>query len=169
MAFFEAGHEIGSHSVTHPNLAQISQEQLDYELTHSKQYLESIVGIGQVNNFATPYGAYSNNVIDNIRKYYNSQRSTDESYNSKDDFDANNIKVQNMTNTTELSEVVQWIEKAKTDKTWLVIVYHRIADNPGQYDATPENFYAQLRAIDDSDITVKTVADALSEINSQIN
>jgi len=33
--------------------------ELTYELTHSKSYLESLVGTGNVTSFATPFGAYN--------------------------------------------------------------------------------------------------------------
>jgi peptidoglycan/xylan/chitin deacetylase (PgdA/CDA1 family) len=48
------GHEIGSHTVTHANLASISQERLEDELMRSKQELEH--RCGPVQHFAWPYG-----------------------------------------------------------------------------------------------------------------
>ncbi len=41
---YAAGHEIGSHSVNHEDLRDLAPEELDYELQHSKAYLESITG-----------------------------------------------------------------------------------------------------------------------------
>ena len=40
------GHEIGSHSVTHPNLTTVSDSQLKSELVDSKATLEGIAGVG---------------------------------------------------------------------------------------------------------------------------
>jgi peptidoglycan/xylan/chitin deacetylase (PgdA/CDA1 family) len=53
------GHEIGSHSVTHPNLAAISLEQARHELLDSKKTLEDQLG-QQVRWFAYPYGGRQN-------------------------------------------------------------------------------------------------------------
>ena len=50
---------IGSHTVTHPNLACISDTDLRRELGDSKEQLEAILG-EDVDLFAFPYGAHSN-------------------------------------------------------------------------------------------------------------
>jgi peptidoglycan/xylan/chitin deacetylase (PgdA/CDA1 family) len=52
------GHIVGSHTMTHPNLAQIKEEEAYGELAESKQQLESQLGI-QVNHFAYPCPALS--------------------------------------------------------------------------------------------------------------
>ncbi|XGB41340.1 MAG: glycosyltransferase [Nodosilinea sp. LVE1205-7] len=48
------GHEIGSHTFTHPNIALISQQQLELELNSTQRLLESIVGRCSV-LFRPPY------------------------------------------------------------------------------------------------------------------
>ena len=53
--------EIGSHSMTHPNLDRIDQSELVYELTESKKQLESIVK-KKIFSVAFPDGAYNENV-----------------------------------------------------------------------------------------------------------
>jgi peptidoglycan/xylan/chitin deacetylase (PgdA/CDA1 family) len=50
------GHEIGSHSVTHPDMAQIPEEQTRYELLESKATLERELG-RPVRWFAYPFGS----------------------------------------------------------------------------------------------------------------
>ncbi len=54
----EKGMEIGSHSMTHPNLAKISLEQAAKEITQSKADLEALIG-GEVQFFSYPYGAFN--------------------------------------------------------------------------------------------------------------
>lgn len=49
------GHEIGSHSVSHPNLRRVGDGQLWHELTASREALEAITG-RSVDFFAYPYG-----------------------------------------------------------------------------------------------------------------
>jgi peptidoglycan/xylan/chitin deacetylase (PgdA/CDA1 family) len=169
LAFAQAGHEIGSHSVTHPFLTQVSSSELSYELSYSKTYLESIFGTGSISSFATPYGDYNDTVISAIKQYYGSHRSVDVGYNYKDNFDIYDIRVQNMTNTTTLAEVQEWIETAKAGNYWLVIVYHRVATDPEQYDTTPANFNAQLALMSSEGITVLPMRDALAEILPQLS
>lgn len=168
LLFRDSGHEVCSHSVTHPALSQLPLAQLTHELTHSKQYLESIVG-SPVVNFASPYGDYNAQVNTEIKKYYRSHRTVDEGYNSKDNFNAYRIRVQNMQVTTSLAEFQGWVEKAKADKTWLVLVYHRVTSSAlGQFDTIESDFAQQMDALQASGVTVKTYNAALDEIQPQL-
>ncbi len=167
LAFKNAGHEICSHTVTHPQLTQLSLADATYEVTHSQDVLESIIG-EPVRNFASPYGDY-NQAINNILKtLYRSHRTVDEGYNSKDNFDPYRVRVQNMLSTTTLAEYQSWLDHAKATNTWLVLVYHRVADDPGDYDTTKTDFAAQMNALTASHLTVLTYNQALDEITPQL-
>jgi peptidoglycan/xylan/chitin deacetylase (PgdA/CDA1 family) len=167
LAFYKSGHEICSHSVNHPFLTTLNTTDLDYELRHSKEYLESLIG-EPVRNFATPYGDYNATVNAAIDNYYRSHRTVDEGFNSKDNFDAYRLRVQNILDTTSAAQVQAWIEQAQADNTWLILVYHRIGDNPGPYETSPEVFAQHLAAIQNSGIVVKIYNDALDEVISQL-
>ncbi len=165
--FYNSGHEICSHTVSHPFLTSLSQAQLNYELSHSKQVLESIIG-QPVRNFASPYGDYNSSVNGIIDNYYQSHRTVDEGYNSKDNFDVYRLRVQNVQNTTTLAEYQSWLNHARATNTWLILVYHRVAPDAGQFDSYPADFAAQLRALQNSGLTVKTYQDALTETRAQL-
>lgn len=167
LAFQNSGHEICSHTVSHPFLTTLNTTNLSYELQHSKQYLEQITGRPVV-NFASPYGDYNSTVVSEIKKYYRSHRSVDEGYNSKDNFNAYNLRVQNVLDTTSASQISAWIAQAKLNNTWLILVYHRVATNPGPYDSYTNIFTEHVKTISQSGITVKTYNDALNEVLAQI-
>jgi len=180
VAFYRAGHEICSHTVTHPMLTKVNPyvDETDpsgvrYELKHSKEVLEDIVfqKTGErieVVNFASPHGDY-NMVVNNIIKdYYHSHRTVDEGFNSKDNYDIYRLRVQNILNTTTAEQVAAWIEQARATNTWLILVYHRIADDAEQFDTYPEVFRQHLEVIVESGITVKTLQEALVETRSQV-
>ena len=57
------GHEIGTHSKTHPNMSKLSKAQIIEELTSSKNVIESITG-KPVTLFRPPFGDYDNLVIE---------------------------------------------------------------------------------------------------------
>ena len=167
LSFHNSGHEICSHSVSHPFLTSLDTTQLRYELQHSKDYLERLIG-APVRNFASPYGDYNaaiNGMIDDI---YQSHRTVDEGFNSKDNFDKFRLRVQNILVTTTTAQVQEWVGQAKADNTWLILLYHRVADNPGPYDSYVQTFTAQMQAIKDSGVTVKTYQDALIETATQM-
>jgi peptidoglycan/xylan/chitin deacetylase (PgdA/CDA1 family) len=56
------GHEIGSHTISHPDLTTLSDEALAYELNASRSQLETITG-RPIEFFAYPYGAWNNRVV----------------------------------------------------------------------------------------------------------
>ena len=116
LAFKDAGHEICSHTVTHPFLTQLTTAQQDQELSNSQQTLQNIIG-EPVINFASPYGDYDAAVNTEIKKYYRSHRTVDEGYNSKDNFDIYRIRVQNVLSTTTITEYQSWLDQAKATNT----------------------------------------------------
>ncbi|HEX7095700.1 MAG TPA: polysaccharide deacetylase family protein, partial [Acidimicrobiales bacterium] len=79
LAFRNAGHEICSHTVTHPSLVQLTPQQLEFELSHSKEYLESITG-DEVTSFASPYGEHNAAVNLKIAEYYRTHRTVNEGF-----------------------------------------------------------------------------------------
>jgi peptidoglycan/xylan/chitin deacetylase (PgdA/CDA1 family) len=171
LAFYNSGHEVCSHTVTHPQLTTLDEATLQYELQHSKQYLESVIG-RSVPNFASPYGDYNEHVNDVIKGLYASHRTVDEGYNSKDNFDPYRLRVQNILVGTTAAQVQAWIAQAQADKTWLILVYHRVVDTarsaeagyetPGPFDSSLVDFQAQMAAVAQSGIAVKTYQDALT-------
>lgn len=165
-AFYNSGHEICSHTVTHPMLTTVNSSKLTYELQHSQAYLQNIIGKPVV-NFASPYGDYNAPVNNAIKKYYRSHRTVDEGYNSKDNLDRYRLRVQNILSTTTATQVEAWIKQAQADKTWLILVYHRIGANPEQFDTAPAVFAQHLDKIQQSGIAVKTYNDALDDVLAQ--
>ena len=173
------GHEIGAHSVTHPDLTTVSDTQLKSEVVDSKATLEAIAGVGTVTDFAYPYGTYDARVIAALKAAgYTSGRSVEEGYNSQLDLSPYDIRVQNMTPSVSLATFQGWIDYAKAHNYWLVIVYHEVQpDNTrrcgnvptdpdpcvGDYDTTDSQFQAQLDYISTAGLgaDVMTVKQAL--------
>lgn len=61
------GWEIGSHSMTHPDLSRMSKKELENEICLSKQKLEKDLNI-PIRYFAYPRGKYSKKVLDLVEK-----------------------------------------------------------------------------------------------------
>ena len=66
-AFVQAGWEIGAHTLTHPNLTQISAEQAFEEMTLSKKNIEETLQI-KIISFAYPYGSLNENLKELAKK-----------------------------------------------------------------------------------------------------
>jgi peptidoglycan/xylan/chitin deacetylase (PgdA/CDA1 family) len=169
LALKNAGEEIASHTVDHQDLVPLTAAQQKSELNDSKTSLQSWTG-ATVTDFASPYGSTDQNVMTNIKKYYSSHRGVVTGFNSKNYFNAYDIKVQDVTSTTSLEQIQAWVDQAANTKTWLVLVYHQVSDNPaaGDYNTTPAQLDAHFNAIKNSGITVETVAQALAELKPQL-
>jgi peptidoglycan/xylan/chitin deacetylase (PgdA/CDA1 family) len=76
----EMGHEIGSHTITHPNLLALRDEEtIEHELCRSKSYLERVVG-SRVVGFAYPWGQHNDVIKDAVAKHYGYARVDAERY-----------------------------------------------------------------------------------------
>ena len=169
--FAKAGHEIGSHSVTHPALTSLSKNQIDQELLQSQQDLFAITGI-KPTSFATPYGAYNSTVTHESSNYYNSMRNVNFGFNSRDNADTFDIKVQDITASTTIDDIRSWVNKAISDRTWLVLVYHNVSSDQahaGLYNTVPTELEKHLQFIHQSGITVLPVNQAVQELKAQSN
>lgn len=62
-----AGHAIGSHTLTHPNLRRISREQAREEILASKKRLEDLFG-SPIRHFCYPYGAWDKSLGDLVQE-----------------------------------------------------------------------------------------------------
>lgn len=164
-----AGNQIGSHSVTHPDLTTLSAAALTNEFKISQTALAAKFG-GPIQDFASPYGTYSNTTVAAAAKYYRSQRSTDSGYNSKDDLDVYRLRVQNMTNITTPAQVQAWVAQAAHDKTWLILVFHQLSPvlSTGDYDTTPANLDTEMSNLKTSGVPVVTMSQAITELTAQL-
>ena len=75
---YEAGHEIGTHSNTHPHVEQLSAEKNLEEIKLGVEKLQKITG-EKTRLYRTPYGEYNDTVINKAREngYYTIQWNID--------------------------------------------------------------------------------------------
>ncbi len=161
------GDELAAHTMTHRDLTTLSASEVTAELSQPIAYMQQHYGVTPV-NFATPYGSYNDSVVNKIKQYYRSHRSTDAGYNVKNNFNIYNIKVQNITAQTTLAEYNNWLTQAAQQKAWLVIVYHQVDTSGDTYSVTPKNLDAQLQAIKSKGLVVETTNQALNELTPQL-
>jgi len=62
-AWLADGHQIGSHTLTHPHLTRLSQADAREEIVDSKKFLEDLFGVG-IEHFCYPYGDWNETVRD---------------------------------------------------------------------------------------------------------
>jgi len=159
MEFQKAGWEIGSHTMTHPHLTTLTDEQLAFELGESQRILGDH-GI-EAKTLVFPYGEFDARVLDYTTRYYENSRGGV----GVNGFDCNRYQIvnQELTNTTSPAEAIAWIEEAVKNKKWLVLMMHEVVTGtPAKYQynaADLEQIVAYLAA---HGIPVRTMQQALA-------
>jgi hypothetical protein len=63
------GHEVGSHTMTHPNMLHANESQLHFEFSESRRLIEANLGTTPL-TFAFPYNYMNERTLDICRRYY---------------------------------------------------------------------------------------------------
>lgn len=153
------GWEVGSHSMTHPNLATLTDAELDYELGQSKQLLASHGFTAK--SIAFPYGDYNYKVLDYTSRYYESSRMAWGNINNFPDRYL--IKVRDVTKNTSPTTVRSWINSAVANKQWLVLMFHDVvAGTPGDYQYNAQKLAQIAKYLKDKKVPTPTITEALN-------
>jgi peptidoglycan/xylan/chitin deacetylase (PgdA/CDA1 family) len=170
-AMHSAGHEVGSHTMTHPDLTSLSEEQVFYQLSESKTVLSTIQP--NVQDFAAPYSA-SNTITDAyVKRLYRSNRLSDGSktfspakdVNTAANFNAYRINAFAVTRQTNMATIQSYIDYAVAHNGWLVLVYHQIDENPGDdYGVNKEAFKQQMDMVSKTNVRIATLGQVLDAI-----
>jgi len=135
---YENGWEIGSHTITHPHLTQLTDSEIEKELKGSKAALQK-AGI-EVQSFSSPYGQYDEKVMALIKRYYVSHRTSWPAGLNNVPLEKGEryqLKAVSIEADTTLEEAKEWIIRAKEEQKWLILIFHRI-DEEGQYSWSSE-------------------------------
>jgi peptidoglycan/xylan/chitin deacetylase (PgdA/CDA1 family) len=157
------GHEIGSHSIVHPDLTTLGQTDLNLQLGRSQADLEELLDL-PVRNFAYPFGALNSSVQASCVVYYRTCRTTVYGYNTTS-FTPGALVVQYVQRTTTEAEVRSWIDSARSGRSWLVLVYHSITSTPPNIeDTTPTALSAHMAYLRASGVPVRTIEDGATAV-----
>jgi peptidoglycan/xylan/chitin deacetylase (PgdA/CDA1 family) len=122
------GWEIGSHTVTHPQLNTLPLDQVAQELVQSKQELSSH-GINAT-SFASPYGEVNDEVVAESLKTYSSHRGFTDRFDTRDNsYNNSNTTIHSVEEGISLTDVQSWINQAMQMGQWLILVFHNVAEN----------------------------------------
>lgn len=131
------GHEIGSHTQTHPDLTVIPSSDAQIQIGTSLSELKSKGAV--VSDLAYPQGTYNDAVKQLvIAAGYSSARTIIPGFNQKSG-DRFALMAQSVNANTTIEEVKAWIDSAKLNKTWLILIFHDVvADtSAAPYGVTP--------------------------------
>lgn len=185
-----AGHEIGSHTVSHMNLITeaTSSEAVSYQLHQSRQDIIGL-GLGTPVSFAYPYGACSTggfgapcdaDLVQALKDtpYYGARTVDSDALNFKDT-DPYELKIKHVAHDTTAADIQAWIDEAKAQKGWLILMFHEVlkegetcvgAEGGNDYTecSTEEVLQAAVDYLGAQSIPVKTMRQGLEMMGVSI-
>jgi peptidoglycan/xylan/chitin deacetylase (PgdA/CDA1 family) len=161
-----SGMEIGSHTVSHPRLPGLSPAEVRHELGDSRKELEHRLSV-RVEDFASPFGESTPTVRDEARARYRSHRTVEGRHNLVEFLDPARLEGRLVLDTTTPADVEGWLREAEAEGGWVILIFHDLRTQPGDYDTTPEAFQQMIDAVERSGLTVRTVSEARREVLAQ--
>lgn len=162
-----SGHEIASHTISHPDLTQLDDKQLMRELVESQSSLEK--QFGPIKDFTSPYGAYNAHTLSLIGKYYRSQKNAEgdpaanelEAINIRSSFNPLNIKSYSVRNNTTLYDLTKLIKSAQANNGWLILTYHQIDYSGETFSVNPDEFASQMALLFNTNTRSATIGQVM--------
>jgi peptidoglycan/xylan/chitin deacetylase (PgdA/CDA1 family) len=137
-AYAAQGHEIASHTVTHPRLAVLDEDNLLYELEQSRADIEKFLGKEYTFSAEGPYGTENERVMEYARKIYPALRNRmPEPYldelnraSGRQPGESEKEYVQwqrGPVSSVDMDKMKGWVDTCMAhDNIWLVLVFHGI-------------------------------------------
>lgn len=157
------GHELGSHTVNHPDLTTVSNAELFRQLSQSRDYLLANAGVASVPDFASPYGLYDQRVIDAVRPLYASHRTVRALPNWRDS-DPYELGAFDTFGSVSVGQVMGWIDQAVAQRSWLILCFHEFTPgNPTRpTQIRNSDFTAILNYLQQRQVLTVTMAQGLA-------
>lgn len=170
------GWELAGHALT--NLTTLTTGQVDIDLLNSKNLLVQNNWSDGADNFAYPNGAVSPDVIARTGKQFRTGRTVMTQPTSASPWmetlppaDPMKLRAVLMSPSVSTATVAGYIDRAKNDKQWLILIFHKMNDSVTTSDTLDyqvSSFTAICQYIKDSGIRTATVRDAM-KMSSIIN
>ncbi|GMQ30577.1 polysaccharide deacetylase family protein [Algoriphagus confluentis] len=139
-SYSDQGHEIASHTVTHPRLAVLDEANMLYELEQSKADLLKFIGPESVFTAEGPYGTENERVMEYAHTIYPALRNrmpeewleeiNRGSQMTPGQSEKEYVQWQRGPLTrTDVAQMKSWVDTLMNhDHTWLVLVYHGVGN-----------------------------------------
>lgn len=117
------GHEIGSHTLSHPYLTQVSSSQLVAELQQSRDIINTQIPLQKCLTFAYPSGDFNATVKAAAAKYYLASRGVTWNLNVPP-YDFTNLQSRGDDPGSSLGDMEVETNKAASYNRWLILYLH---------------------------------------------
>lgn len=154
------GWEMATHHGT--DLTTVTLAQAEAAIKAEKEWLMDNGFTRGVDHFAIPNGAFNQNLLDLFQRHFRTARSIAGTAETFPPADWHRLRIFNVLNTTTTSAIANAVDDARTNNTWLILVFHRIVASPTvstEYSIT--NFGTVVDDIATDGIAVKTISQAI--------
>ncbi len=159
------GHEIASHSMTHPRLTSLSSNEVEEEVSGSKSVIDAQIPNQQCISFAYPYGDLDSSVASIAQNIYIASRGITCELNSEP-FDWANVRA---CSPDSGDDIFLWTDAAEQQGSWLVVYIHTLIGGSDGCWGSWENdeFTTYLDYLLSKDLWVGTFGDAVKYIRER--
>ena len=133
-----AGHEIGSHTMSHPHLTTLSLPQMQDEMAGAKALIDANITSQKCLSFAYPYGEFNSNVQSIAQNNYPVARGVICELN-QEPFDFYNVRA---CSPDDGDDIYTYADLAETQRKWGVVFFHCMDSDHRSY--TESMFTAYL-------------------------
>lgn len=164
------GHEIGSHTLSHPKLTDITLEEVKTEIEQSKEIIEANIKNYKCFSFAYPHGRFNDDVKKIVSLHYEAARIVDPGLCSDTNNDYFALKTFFFNSKTKLKVANRWVNTAIHNNKWLIESYHSF-DGEGYQPISSDLFRKHLAYIKSKEdvLWVATFRDVVKYLKEKQN
>lgn len=142
----DSGHEIGSHTWSHPKMTEVSEAQQRDDLARAIADIQShLRGVGRVPSFAYPYGLFNDQVRRVVRQFHASARGGG-GLNRPDlsDDELTAVRGVGVYPPFDMPAIAGQVEQAIDQHAWVMVYFHSVsASNDSDYTTIPVERYLE--------------------------
>ncbi|MGZ8363405.1 MAG: polysaccharide deacetylase family protein [Caulobacteraceae bacterium] len=158
------GHEIGCHSFSHLDCSRADEARIAADFDQNAEYLETL-GQSAV-TFAYPYGEVSLAAKRICGQRFAAARTVRPGL-IRGGFDLNHLPSPGIEGPDGEARSAAWIERAVSERAWLILYTHDVRENPSQWGCTPDTLERLVKQAKDRGCAILTVKDALHQITTK--
>ena len=157
------GHEIASHTNTHPHLPLLSLTAMEEEIGESKTIIDNQITSQQCVTFCYPYGEYDDDAKAFAENYYIAARGISCDLNTSP-YDFYAMNACGDSNGKSLAQIESYTDDAEQQGEWLITYYHNL---DGTSYWTIDEFTSYLDHLETKDLWVGTFGSVVKYIKER--
>jgi len=160
------GWDIGGHGKD--NLVLLEPSEVDTHLATMYAYLKE-KGYKGGEHYVYPNGGYNLSVRSQVLEYFISARTIDGFSQPLTEINRSTVNAYTVSSSTSISEVINYVERAINDRSWLIIVWHDLNDNPmSDVEYRYEDFKFLLEYLSKQEVEVLSYSEAYNRFSDLV-